>query len=49
MTNMQVVIRCKRASSSLGPLDLDLTVCVIVVFRGFFIKLHEVVVEEFKC
>jgi hypothetical protein len=30
-TNMQAVIRCKRASSSLGPLHLDPTVCVIVV------------------
>jgi hypothetical protein len=30
-TNMQAIIRCKRANSSFGPLDLDPTVCVIVV------------------
>jgi hypothetical protein len=29
--NMQSVIRCKHVISSLGPLDLDPTVCVIVV------------------
>jgi hypothetical protein len=30
-TNMQVVIRCKHASKSFGPLDLDPTVDAIVV------------------
>jgi hypothetical protein len=38
MTNMQAVIRCKRASNSLGPLDLDPTVYVIVVCKGLFYK-----------
>jgi hypothetical protein len=31
-TNMQSVIRRKRASSSLGPFDLDLTVCLLNLF-----------------
>jgi hypothetical protein len=47
MTNIQTLIRCKRVSNSLGSLDLDPTVCIIMVcFRIFFIKLHEVVVED---
>jgi hypothetical protein len=31
MTNMQSVVRCKHASSSLGSLDLDPAACMIVV------------------
>ena len=46
--NMQVVIMCKRVNSSLSPLDLDSTACVIGFVMGFFIKLHEPVVGGFK-
>jgi hypothetical protein len=36
-TNMQATIRCKRASRSFGPLDVDLTVCVIEVCSQLFL------------
>jgi hypothetical protein len=44
-TNMQSVIRYKRANNSFGPLNLDPTVCMCNRgLLGFFIKLHEVLV-----
>jgi hypothetical protein len=49
-TVMQTILLYKRANKPSDPLDYDPTTeTIMVCYEFFFIKIIELVVEEFKC